>query len=197
MTPGRRFACCCLALGLTGGCAARIQLLKAPHSEPDAAVVILAADIRIWGRFGRQSLPLRHADLAATRLAREALAAHLAAAPCPRITAAGEETLDQHLALYQRVATAWLANPAAARAGLSVGSGLTEFSGGCATALILLGQQLPQPAEASNWLSLGAIDVANGKLLRLAAVPIGAEDDLRRPEVLRRRIGQLLERIYR
>ena len=95
------------------------------------------------------------------------------------------------------MATAWLADPTAARAGLFVGSGLAEFSGGCATALILLGEQLPRPGEASNWLSLGAIDVASGRLLRLAAVPIDGEEDLRRPEALQRRIGQLVERLYR
>ncbi len=190
--------------GLTGllivliGCAASpVRLLEAPSARLPDRAVILTAEVRLWGRFGRQSLPLPEASRIASAHARAALGARLPAPPCAAPEPTAHPDLEHALALYQRVATAWLANPETARAGLSLGTGLNRFGGGCGTALILLGQQLPSSGGGPNWLSLGAIDLSDGRLLKLATTPLDPEEDLSRPEVLAQQVARLVGRVYR
>jgi hypothetical protein len=171
----------------------------------EECATLLHVNVQVWDLFDGQLLP----DPETSRQASAALESGLVSArpsgsPVRRAVAIGDpeqDVLDEHLALYDRIAAQALLNQNSplwndhrGKPMVSIGPGLSDV-GDCPLLLVLQGYQVPRDRafEHSPQLSLGVIERSSGRLLWLRVLRLAEGDDLLAPEAP----GRLIEAVTR
>ncbi|MDJ0657026.1 MAG: hypothetical protein QNJ40_22900 [Xanthomonadales bacterium] len=175
-----------ITLGLLAAACTPLRVVDNAGPVPGPPL-LLAVEFRVWQTVSGEVLPEPIASSSFTAAIADTLERNLSNA-CTATDAAVEEARGG-LALYRRLSEEMLARPQLADGSHGVGPSLQGLVTGqeCRQGLVLMGEW----DSVRGWLSLGSIDLASGKLLRLAAV----EFDQAEPDLLRRHTRRLLRKV--